>query len=83
MSIELYNRAHFLVMLPIAFSNFLTLIIMRWRLQRTFGLKLFKGVDRILITYVIMFGLLAALLPEQIYFSMKDHKNYKLNFRIV
>lgn len=82
MSEELYHRVQFLIQLPIVISNFFTILIMRRRLNNKFGSHMLKGVNRFVITYVIMFGIASALLPEQIYYSFADINDYKLNFRI-
>ena len=64
MSATLYNRMYLIVLLPMVVSNFFTVIIMRRRLQRKFGYKMLKGMDKIVVAYVIMFGLFSALIPE-------------------
>ena len=64
MSATLYNRMYMIVLLPMVVSNFFTVIIMRKRLQRKFGYKMLKGMDKIVVAYVIMFGLFSALIPE-------------------
>ena len=82
MSVMVFNRAQFVVLLPIVFSNFLSMSLMRRRLNNKYGTTVTQTMDYILLPYIILFGFIAAILPIQIYFSFADMQNYNLNFKI-
>lgn len=64
MSVMMFDRAYFVVLLPIVMSNFLSIAILRRRFNNKYRQTVSRGIDNVILSYIILFGLLSALLPE-------------------